>query len=780
VTARRFALLIAMSLIPAVAILLGFAAWVALGVRAGGSLPTGTLAGIVGVRAPVTILRDDRGIPHVRARDERDAFFAEGYLQGTDRLFQLDLYRRLVEGRLAEIFGKIALPTDVNARTVDVPAIARAQFASLSPRERDDLDAFSDGVNEAIATRPLPPEFRVLGYRPEPWTPQDSLVASFATVLALTDSWYDVATRADVVRALGPRGRDAFYPITDPAYDSPTTGTAKAPVAPLPPLDVPFPEASPLRVAERDAREGLGSNEFAAGAALTATHRALLANDPHLELRMPGVWWLVDLKAPGLHVAGATLAGVPGVILGHNAHLAWGATNGTVATVRVFRERFTSATADTYRVGGATLRAEHRSETFKVRFANEYRRDYLRTRDGFVFADFGTEKLAAAWTADLDRRSSFAQFDALDRAPTARDALAALRAYPGPPQNFVLADDRGDAGYVLAGDIPLDDAWGLAEHDGSTTSALPERDVPFAALPQVAPARGVFVHTANARVYGAGYPYRLSAAFAPPYRAARIAEDLAKRPYDVAGFAAAQADVTSLPERDLARAAVAALARAHVDRDSDLAPAFAALRSFDGRFTPSSRGAVYVVALRHAAIERLVRMHLPRAVALRYLASDGGEALVALMRMLRERPRGWVPHDDLDAFLVAAVREAVAAVRASGDADASWATVGMRVAEHPLAGLGLKLWDGVPFPGLGDGYTPHVQGPSDTQSFRAVWDVGAWEAGGIVIPQGESGEPGSDHYRDLAPVWLAGTLVPLPFDDVAVNRAARTTLVLRP
>jgi penicillin amidase len=780
---RRIALLAALAVAPLALAAALFALYAYAGVRAGAAAPTGTLAGL-GVSAPVHVVRDARGIPHVRAANERDLFFADGYLQGVDRLFQLDLYKRAVEGRLSELLGGATLDTDVAARTCDVRAIARAELANLPAHERANLDAFAAGVNAAMRTRPLPPEFRALAYRPEPWTAEDSLLASFSTVLALTDTWDDVATRVDVANAVGPNSENAFFSISDPAYDAPTTGGPPAPVATLPPLrGATYADVTPsgrFAYAGDDARAGSGSNDFTAGAALTATHRALLANDPHLELRIPGVWWLVDLEAPGFHVAGASFAGVPGVILGHNAHLAWGATNGTVTTVRIYKETFASATSDVYRANGAWVRAEHRRETIGVRFGAAVVHDYLRTRHGFVFRDDGVTRYAAAWTADMDRRSSFAQFDALDRASTVAAAFGALAAYPGPPQNFVLADDRGNAGYVLAGEIPLDDAWGLRAHDGPSEGAPARRDVPYAALPHVAPGRSALAFTANDRVYAAGYPYRLTSAFSPPYRAARIKADLAKPPYDVAAFSAVQADITSLPERELAHAAARALDAAHAASDPALRDEAEALRGFDGRFAADSRAAVYVNAFRRIATEELVRMHMPPAVATAYLNADGGQAFVALMRMLRERPRGWVPRDDYDAFLVAVARTVPVDLARRKLAGATWGEVGARTARHPLSLLGITAFDGVRFPGNGDGYSPHVQAPANAQSFRAVWDVGNWEAGGMVIPLGESGEPGSPHYRDLAPAWLAGTLVPFPFDDGAVRAAAVERLELTP
>ncbi len=764
--------------------LASFAAYVYAGARAGATPPTGTLA--AGVGAAVQIDRDTRGIPHIRAGNERDMFFGEGFAQGCDRLFQLDVYRRLVAGRLAEVFGSVALGSDEEARVFDVNGTVDREVEGLDARARDDLSGFAAGINAAMAACPFPPEFRAMGYRPEPWQTRDTLLVAFATVVNLADSWDDVLVREDV-RRFGPaQVADAFFPVTDPAYDAPITSRAHAPVAPLPKLTLPFGSGAIQRAqhAELDAsdRAGLGSNDFAAGAALTGTGRALLANDPHLQLRMPGIWYLVDIASPGYHAAGATLAGIPGVILGHNQHIAWGVTNGSVATTRIYRETFRSASSDEYRAGETWLRATHRREVFTVRFGKAVARDYLATRHGFVFADRGTTRFAAAWTALTDHRTGFATYDGLDRARDLPAALRALATYPGPPQNFVLADDRGNAAYHLAGDVWRDSTWALGALDGVREPPPSSSDyVAAALLPRVDPGRNALVFTANDRMYGAGYPYRLTSNFEAPYRAARISQLLhARSRYDVAAFSAIQADVLSLPERDLAHAAAAALRRfgaRGVTRGDDEAETL--LAAFDGRFVEGSRAATLAFALRRTASEDLVRYHMPPDLARRYLAGNAGPALVAILRLLRERPKGWVPGDLFDAFLVDATRRAYANVAVEGVVPA-WGDTGARVAAHPFSAFGFKGWNGTQFPGHGDGFSPHVQASSVTQSFRAVWDVGDWDAGGIVIPQGESGEPASPHYRDGAPVWLSGRLVPLPFNAAAVAAARSATLTLVP
>lgn len=272
-----------------------YAGYVELGLRAH-ARTSGSLSGL-GVWQPVTILRDERGIPHIAAHNEHDLFFAQGFAEGSDRLFQMDLTRRFVEGRLAEIFGRAALPSDESERTLPVEQLAQIQWERLSPQSQDDLQAFADGVNAAMRTQPLPPEFRILLYQPQSWRPQDSLVTSFGIVLDLADLWTDIAKRA-----VPPSRYDRLHPLTDPCYDAPVTdGLSRISESPRC-----VPSIADLRMPP-----AAGSNEWATGAAHNATGRALLANDPHLRLGIPGIWYLVDLRFPGYHAAGATLAGLP-------------------------------------------------------------------------------------------------------------------------------------------------------------------------------------------------------------------------------------------------------------------------------------------------------------------------------------------------------------------------------------------------------------------------------------------------------------------------------------
>jgi penicillin amidase len=763
-------------LAPFVLIILIYIGYVWIGASTGTAQATGLIAGLP-VHEPVRIVRDARGVPHIRAASVHDAAFAQGYATGADRLFQIDITRRFVLGTLSEMLGSVTMASDEDARVIDLRGIVDREYAHLAPADRDVLQAYADGVNAAAAHESVPPEYRALLYHFAPWQPQDSLAVGFAIVLDLSDSWYDVLARDAVEREVGPRATDAFFSLTDPAYGAPTAGGRPVSLPPLPPLAAAH---APVAVSwdGENVHDVLGSNEWAAGAGRTETGRALLANDPHLVRRIPGIWHLVDIEAPGEHVAGAAIAGVPGVILGHNERLAWGATNADVVSARVYDETFTSADGSNYRAGSRVLDATVRHETFHDRFGKAQTFDYLSTRHGFVLEKAGLVRHAVQWGEITEARSPVTAFLALDRAATIEDGLRALAGYPGPSQNFSLAQTDGRAAFTVAGSIPNDPAWGLRAAYGALPPT-PLAYVPFAQLPHVAPARTALAISSNNVPYGAGYPYRLGAYFEAPYRDAEIGRRLNALPkIGVAASQAIQSDTTSLAEAELARRCVAALRASGAYRDPSIAPVYAALAAFDGRFDSTSRGATVIQRVRFVATRDLIASHLSASVAAAYLRV--GPAFVTLMRALRERPRGWFPHDDPDAFLVAEVRATVPLFGGPDALTTPYGTAYAVVAQHPFAAFHLHFWDAPSFPGSGGSYAPAVQAIALGQSFRAVWDVGNWDAGGIDLPLGESGEPGSPHYLDGVTPWLRHDLTPLPFSDAALARAATATLTLTP
>ncbi len=699
-------------------VVLVYAINAALGMRAHARY-TGTISGLR-LHGPVSILRDDRGVPHILAANDGDLFFAQGYVEGSDRLFQMDLLRRFIRGELAEVFGGAALRTDEEQRAIPIRAIVAAQWTRLDLPTRRILGEFSDGVNAAMRREPLPVEFRLLGYTPRPWTPEDSLAVGMAEVLDLIDDWDAIAPRDAAYRRGGLSLLRERFPLTDPCYDAPVT----AGLAGMAPGDRCDRRRLNTLVSElSDRRAPIGSNEWAVGADLTAHKRSLLANDPHLGLGIPGVWYLVDLHSPGYRVAGVTLPGLPSVVLGHNERVAWGATAGTVTSLSVFKP---PAHLD---------EAGWENEQIGVRFGRTITKRFYRTKREFGVTTKDGAFVLVRWVAYEHPSSPATTFLALDRAASTGDAIAVLGKLPQPSLNFALADTGGRAAYVLAGTIPNDPVRARWFHP-ATDLVRDYPPIPFGALPTVRPSRNAIVWTANNKMYDSRYPLHLSPQFAPPYRAYRIAQLLRSgHAYDVAAFARMQMDVLSLPERELARSLAPAVRR----NDAALAQL---LTGWSGEMDGASTTGTVVEAARL----RLTDHHNGRMPTLLETAHSLGNPWA------KSTPAAAVP----------------------------WQSAGAVPVLNSLSKLGVNFLDGVTLPGNGDAFTLHVQTPGYAQSFRAVWDVGDWDSGGITLPQGESGEPGSGHYTDQAAAWIAGRLWPLPFSDGGVQRTAVTRETLSP
>src|SRR5665213_2427447 len=498
---RRGALFVGALVVLLVLLALAYGARVAWAAHNGVAGTDGTRTGIP-VDAPVTIARDERDVPHIRAGSVHDLMVADGYAMGSDRLFQMDLSRRYVDGRLAELLGAPVVRTDRRMRRYGIRELAARVFAHAGLEERAALTAFADGVNAAAEHEPAPPEYAFLFAAFERWQPEDALAVGFATVLDLDDRPDDVVVRDRIHRALGNAGINAFYPLTDPKYDVPTNGRPPGPIAKLPPLKLrPQPSDVILSLSNgamtpAEERAPIGSNGWIVGADRSTNGRALLANDPHLDIGVPGIWYLLEGSAPGMHIGGAALAGTPGVTLGHNEHLAWGVTAGETAAMRVIREQ--ARGADEFFENGRWVHAQHRHETIAVRFGASVDADILTTPHGVVIArgEQGGEAYVMDWRFHRVPASPLAPFLALLGARTAADGVAAMRKLPEPALNVLLADDGGRVAYHFAGGVPLEPSWGRWASD----ERAPEPAyLSYDRSPHVDPSRGALVVTSNNR-----------------------------------------------------------------------------------------------------------------------------------------------------------------------------------------------------------------------------------------------------------------------------------------
>ena len=758
-------------------------------------------AALAGLEAPVEVWRDSLGVPHVWARGEEDLFHAMGYVHAQDRLFQMEMFRRVADGRLAEMLGEDLVETDRFLRTVGMGRAAAENEARLTPDERRLLQAYADGVNAWIRDHPgpLPPEFVTLRIRPRPWTVRNSM--SIAKIMAWDLADWEIGLRVQqALDAVGDSlGMDLlpFYPdsgVTILGADAQWTGRGSTPVpaaAPAAPArvsgPVPLPQAPPLALHLLESVSAShASNSWVVGGSRTRSGKPILANDMHLALRAPAIWYLAALHGGGLDITGMTLPGVPVVVAGHSRHVAWGYTNAMVDDVDFFVEQVDSANPNRYRTPDGWAEMTVRPETIQVKGGRPVVQVVRTTRHGPVLSDVdergGNRVLAMQWTAHAPSTEVSALLR-MNRARNAAEFTEALRGFNNPHQNVIYADRDGVFGYWMGGRVPLRRAGdGVLPAPGWTGEADWTGWLDFDQHPHVQNPADGFVVTANNRQVGPEYPWRITSNWAEPWRALRIrqlveagrgltADDVARQQMDVR-------DVWAL--RHLPRA-VAAAERAGLE------DAARALRGWNGEARIDSRAA----ALFYTWFEELRTrvgsdefrggaVYFPRTAMDRVLARGGG---------------AWVDDattdavETLDEVAAAAMRAAVETVGAQ-----TWGELHRTHIDHPM-GVAAPLERAFdlnidPFPSHGSFYTVSVSGfsrrePPFTNSYgssqRHVVDMADVDGGGgFVIPTGQSGIPFSRHYRDQTPLWRQGRLWLIPLDRDRAEARAVSRMTLRP
>lgn len=767
------------------------------------SLPksAGTVT-LPGLAENVEIVRDANAVPHIFAQSREDALFALGFVHAQDRLFQMDFQRRVGAGRLSEVLGEATLDTDKFLRTLGVYNVARKTLPNLDPETQGALEAYAAGVNAFLAQRKgaLPPEFLILGYTPEPWTPADSLVWLKMMAWDLSGNWSDELMRARLLKVLPPERVAQLWP--------PYPGDAPVALPDFSALYKKLPLESLAAIAPKPLPPGSGSNNWVLSGARTVTGKPLLANDPHLALQTPALWYLAQLSAPGLSVTGATLPGLPLVVLGHTDQVAWGFTNTGPDTQDLFLERLRG---NRYLTPNGWQPVKVRREVIRVKGQADVTLDVRETRHGPLVSDVSgdaadvaevdgvgtsgagedgtTYALAFGWTAlRTDDRSMEAGLE-LNSVQNWDDFTAALRNFHAPEQNIVYADTSGNIGFYAPARVPIRKAGnGQVPVPGWTGEYDWDGFIPFEALPHAYnPASGQIV-TANQKIVPDGYPYFITQDWTEPYRAERITALLnAQEKLSRGGMERIQADRRSLMTDDF----LPLLLRAPVKT-----PEARALQSrlavWDGQALANTPEPL-VFSAWYGAFTRLVLED-----DLGSLFGDYWGFRPLFFRNVLRGEQAWCDNSETTERESCALVAATALEQAWDDLSVRfgddperwrWGEVHYADHDHPVFGqtplgplFNLRVSNGGdPFTVNAAGYDLDGSGAQTSgPGFRAVYDLADLSRSTFIQTTGQSGNVFSAHYRDFVRRWANVESLPILTERSEVERDSLGTLTLLP
>lgn len=771
-----------------------------------------------GLSSRVLVRRDERGIPYIEAANEADLYYAQGYVTASDRLFQMELFRRTARGELSEIFGNTTLEEDKRHRTLGFAQLSEAQVQLMPPKLRRALEDYARGVNAYIAAhelKTLPPEFQILQLKPQPWRAADSLVVSKLFDESLSTTW-----RLDLMRAafsdLPAAKRDALFPETSP-HDVLLVGSDNAGAKPtasvVPPSStdnstqratVGFETMRELARDERlmksslarvgfFAQDNAASNNWVVSGKHTHTGKPLLANDPHLQASAPSIWHMVHLSIPGQRSAGVSVAGLPGIAIGHNSSIAWGVTSLEPDTQDLYVEKFDADNPRRYQTPAGWREAQTRREEIKVRkgfMSNETEAvsfDVTVTRHGPIILERDGKRYALRWTA-LDSRSNMLEsFYALNFARNWEEFRAALRDYSGPAFNMIYADTQGHIGYYGVGRFPIRKTGdGKLPYDGATDDGEWLGFIPFEQLPHLYDPPSGLIVTANSRIVGRSYPHKLTVAPLAAYRARRILELLQAKPkLTISDFRVIQGDTRSLSGVTFVHETLKELTpTVQPASDAQLLAHLRLLKDWDGRVVPESRAALLVSHMRGAFRSRILTAAVGAERAKLYTYSN---ADTFIDRLITEKPKEWLPAEfrSYAELLRAAYADARAELTKAFGADETkwtWEREALVRFPHPLAQVPLigQQFVITPFPQNGSTSSLTTVNRGSSVSMRLIADPADWDRTEQGIAPGISGLPSSPHWKDQLDDWRNVTPRVFPFSPPAVAAAARETLTLEP
>jgi penicillin amidase len=733
---------------------------------------SGSIA-VDGISQPVRIVRDRWGVPHIYARNEHDLFFAQGFVQAQDRLFQMDLWRRSAQGRVSEVLGLNFVERDAATRRVQYRGDAAAEWASYGPGVKSIAEAFVAGVNARVvdARDHVPEEFTLAGWLPEAWKPEDLLNRTDAFLAAGADA--DIF-RARLVAAIGERRADAWFP--GPGLYRIPAGLEVGSISPLVgdalrrAGTTPFFLGLAAPVQALDDR-GAGSNAWVVSGSRSATGAPLLASDPHRALAHPSLRYLVHLNAPGWNVVGAVSPWLPGVAIGHNERMAWAMTAWAADVADVFIERVNPSNPHQIRYRGRWVDTTVVRDPIAMKGQAKpfpFEREY--TPNGVIVAVDGERRLAFTmrWSGSEPGTAGELAALALDRAQSAADFRTSLARWKLPAVEVIYASTDGVAARQAAGLVPVRTGWDGALPAPGWTGTYewrgwhPLDDLPHAQLPRT----GGFLASAN---QSAARLNRLGDVLASAQ--AQTVEDFGRLQHDTTAWNAGQL----VPLLDSLRAGTGDVERARQQ-----------LLQWDRRVAADSAAAALYVFWEEALGRKLADGRVQGRLADDYIAR-AGVSVAALTK-----PSGaWFDADPVaarDRLLLEALAAAVDRVRATrqDQREPTWGSLHQVIFKHPLAitSSARRRFNVGPFELAGYAGTLLSTFPARDAdhgpSLREIVDVAGWDRSLWTNAPGQSGAPGSRHFADLAKPWSLGEYFQMAFSDEAVRAVAESELVLQP
>jgi len=731
---------------------------------------------------PVKVIRDSMAIPHIYAHNELDLYRTAGYVMAQDRLWQMDLIRRATQGKLAEIFGKDMVQTDVFLRALRIPEKSHLIYEDCTPAQQAGFDAYTDGVNQYIEQHihTLPPEFAILGYNPEQWIPEHSLNIIGYMAWDLAKSAYSTEiTLYKIIQKLGMEKAQGLIPDMASRKEVVYQGFN---------LDTLLlqPNVSLLdgdkRLDELGLKVFFGSNNWAVSGKKSTTGKPILANDMHLGLSLPGIWYQIHEVVDGkLNVTGLAVPGQPLVVAGHNKNIAWGMTNVMSDDIDLYFEKLNPADTNQYLFNGIWKNMEVRKEIIRIKGGDSLVIFNRFTFRGPIISKFKNMKEAISmhWIGN-DFSNEGKAIYLLNRAENWSDFTQALRTFNALSQNFVYADIDGNIGLYAGGGFPIRKGAGYLIKPGDTDEFDWTGRIPFEELPHIYNPESGMVSSANNKSVGNDYPYYISAYYAQNYRIGRIREMLrAKEKLSVKDFEAMQTDQHSLMVREFLPKILKSL------NQSDLNPeekqVFTILANWDGDMEAEKPGPLIFEQFYHCWFRNLLEDDLGESLFREYYENS------TLSRNFMEnfRLNGDVTWCDdqttpnhiegYDEIVYKTFKETVKLLISQFNTKPEqwkWADIHQLTLEHPMGKI--KILDRIfrlnrgPFRVGGSFHTvsPFSYPYSDPYkvnhgaSHRHIYSTGNWDESLTVIPTGESGIPASIHYGDQIEMYLNKTYHP--------------------